>query len=114
MIIALDYDDTFTADPEGWSLFVEMMKQRGHSISFVTFRMEPDNNIHTDSLDILGDAERLKIPVVFTNHRQKRHVFKADVWIDDSPHMIASYPAMTSMLWGCERSNDTEIDPDVA
>lgn len=109
MRIALDYDDTFTADPIGWTLFVEMMKQRGHDITFVTFR-HPDWH---DQTDITTDAERLGIQIVYTKHRQKSHVFKADVWIDDSPQMIVSYSDMVKMQHGCEVNRDMEVDPDV-
>ena len=38
MLIALDYDDTFTRDPEGWLNFAKLMKSRGHEIIGVTMR----------------------------------------------------------------------------
>lgn len=38
MKIALDYDETFTADPELWKPFVAHCKARLHEVKFVTAR----------------------------------------------------------------------------
>lgn len=103
MIIALDYDDTFTADKELWTAFVRNAQAHGHAISFVTFRFE---GRQAGNDDILGDARALGIDVVFTGGRQKAHCFNADIWIDDKPVMIPSATAMQQMLIGCERMGD--------
>jgi hypothetical protein len=105
VIIALDYDDTFTEDREGWGLFVNIMKNRGHDISFVTFR----DPALMDQIDITTDSEQLGIPIVYTYHRQKRHVFKADVWIDDMPEVIVAYEELDKIKRGCELMEDTFV-----
>lgn len=107
MIIALDYDDTFTADKELWTWFVERAKKSGHEVSFVTYRFSYRPKGY-DNADIEEDAKVLGIPVVFTEGKQKSHVFKADIWIDDSPYMIAGYKQMKGMIAGCETQQDTE------
>jgi hypothetical protein len=94
MRIALDYDQTFTVDEFFWRQVVDLAKQRGHSVSFVTFRKEAGNN-----LDIIADAENLKIPIVFCNYKQKASVTEADVWIDDSPRYI---PTADEIKYQCE------------
>lgn len=103
MKIALDYDETFTADPGLWRPFVRNALERGHAVAFVTFRYEG----HGGNEDILADANLLGIPVVFCNGRQKSHCYQADIWIDDMPVLIPSYGVMTMMTRGCEAMGDT-------
>lgn len=84
--ISLDYDKTFTADKQLWINFVNDAKQRGHEVTFVTFRYE---NRGDENKDILQDAKELDIKVVFTNYQPKSTIFKADIWIDDQPELIS-------------------------
>lgn len=107
MIIALDYDDTFTADKELWTWFVDRAKKSGHEVSFVTFRHE-DKPARGNNDDILEDASDLGIPIVFTNGQQKKHHFRPDVWIDDMPILIPTYEELVGMAKGCENSKDVE------
>lgn len=113
LVFALDYDETFTADKFLWTLWVEHAKSRGHSVTFVTFRHGPDNQWRDDNnADITHDAMVLGIPVVYCNHKQKKHVFKADVWIDDMPELIVSYTDMVNLQEGCEVNNDLGYVPE--
>lgn len=41
LTIGLDYDGTFTADPDLWRQFVSDCQRRGHSVICVTARREP-------------------------------------------------------------------------
>lgn len=108
MIIALDYDDTFTADKELWTWFVERAKLSGHEVSIVTRRVGPTGNTHTDNADILADAEELGVEIVFCQHQQKEHHFKADVWIDDAPDFIPDYATVKRSLTFLESTGDTK------
>tara|TARA_R110000868_G_scaffold290020_1_gene550233 strand:+ start:103 stop:348 length:246 start_codon:yes stop_codon:yes gene_type:complete len=76
MFIALDYDRTFTEDPDMWTAFAAMAQARGHIVKIVTMR-RPDETI-TDA----------PVEVIYTSRQAKAHVVKADVWIDDSPQWI--------------------------
>lgn len=76
MFIALDYDRTFTEDPDLWATFAAMAQARGHTVKIVTMR-RPD--------EMITDAP---VEVIYTSRRAKARVIKADVWIDDSPHWI--------------------------
>ena len=76
MLIALDYDKTYTADPALWDDFIQSAQDRGHSVKIVTMRT-PDEAI-TDA----------PVEVVYTSRKAKATVFKADIWIDDSPSWI--------------------------
>lgn len=87
MIIALDYDGTYTEDPDLWISFIDLIKMRRHSVTFVTFR---DDNGNYKNDDIRRDAKRNNIDIVYTAGKQKSDCFKADVWIDDMPILIPS------------------------
>lgn len=91
--IALDYDECFTANRELWTNFVLLAKSLNSNVTFVTFRHETQNN-----KDIIADAKYLDIPILFSNGKQKSSVFKADIWIDDTPITIPSLEAMTDRL----------------
>lgn len=103
MKIALDYDQTFTADRDLWIPFVALAQMRGHEVAFVTFRPPAFGND-----DIEADAKRLGIPVVYSAGRQKSHCHDADVWIDDMPELIPSADMMRGMLAGCDAMGDAK------
>lgn len=42
MNIALDYDGTYTADPDMWLRFVEEAQAAGHKVFIVTMRYESE------------------------------------------------------------------------
>lgn len=103
MIIALDFDETFTEDPTLWTAFVVKAKIRLHTVTFVTYRDSRWGNS-----DIEGEADCLGIDIVYTAGKQKQHCFKADVWIDDSPETIVGFEAMGNMYDGCLTNNDVK------
>jgi hypothetical protein len=81
-IIALDYDDTYTADPELFDQFISAAKDRGHLVVCVTYRHE-----HTPIKRDIG------IEVFYTNGKPKAEHMREvglspDVWIDDWPELI--------------------------
>jgi hypothetical protein len=76
MLIALDYDKTYTAAPCLWDRFIADAIDSGHSVVIVTMRYP------TEEIPDVG------IPVVYTSRSAKSKVVKADIWIDDSPHWI--------------------------
>jgi len=76
MLIALDYDKTYTADPMLWDDFVQLAQTRGHKVKIVTMR-RPDEAVSNVPVD-----------VVYTSRKAKASIVKADIWIDDSPNWI--------------------------
>lgn len=101
MKIALDYDETFTADPKALTNVVKVFQHCGHTVTFVTFRDGRGPN-H----DISADAQELGIDIVFTAGKQKQHVFNADIWIDDEPATIVRFEDLGNMYGGCLTNND--------
>lgn len=86
MIIAIDYDGTYTAAPELWEQFIQLFKTAGHTLICVTGRTE---NIGQPVLDSIGKL----VPVVFAGGLPKREAcrkrgYDVNVWIDDMPEMI--------------------------
>lgn len=89
MNIALDYDNTFTRDPDFWLNFVLLCKNRGHKIYCVTARSQQQAaEVFQELGQYIGED-----CCFFTNMRAKRsYMFKQgisiDVWIDDQPDFI--------------------------
>jgi hypothetical protein len=76
MLIALDYDKTYTADSALWDDFVQLAQDRGHTVKIVTMRT-PQEAI-----------DSVPVEVVYTSRKAKSAVVRADIWIDDSPHWV--------------------------
>lgn len=86
MIIAIDYDNTYTADPDTWDNVIKTLQVAGHTLVCVTGRSE------AMGLPVLNSIGKL-IPVVFAGPEWKRDAalkrgYKVDVWIDDMPEMV--------------------------
>ncbi len=90
MIIALDYDNTFTLDPDFWNEVIHKAQERGHDIRVVTSRW-PEHE--PEVCKVITNT--FTIPVHFACKRAKKQFMeelgiKVDVWIDDSPKSIIS------------------------
>lgn len=88
MIIALDFDGTFTLDPSFWTAFIGVATVMGHEVICVTARPETEEWPDSD-LDALPET----VHVYKTRLRPKRAFMDevgvpVDVWIDDAPEMI--------------------------
>lgn len=75
MRIALDWDGTYTADPEFWDDFARLARARGHEVTIVTGR---------------GPSEAIAhfLPIVYCSRTAKQNHYSADVWIDDIPRWV--------------------------
>lgn len=83
--ISIDFDDTFTTDPELWRAFAALAKKRGHKVICASLRM----NTHEHTAD-LNDAWDNKVEIVLCSHNVKDEVcrqrgHRVDIWIDDMP-----------------------------
>ena len=81
MRIALDYDGTYTADPELWEAFIHNAHAAGHEVVCVTMRYPHEG------------APGIPCRVVFTSRLAKWRAMiergePVDVWIDDQPGYI--------------------------
>lgn len=85
MIFSLDYDGTYTADPELWLNFVKQAQERGHTIVCITMRY-PYENVMDPRLTEL-------VNVVYTSRKAKKQEAKMqgvvpNIWIDDNPDWL--------------------------
>lgn len=77
MLIALDYDGTYTRDPKLWNGFVSSVKSAGHEVVCFTMRT-PFETINMPCL------------VIYTSRKAKAKYavdagFQVDIWIDNDP-----------------------------
>lgn len=89
MIVAIDYDNTYTADPETWNKVIHLFLTTKHTVICVTGR----DNTEAMSSPVMSSVGRL-IPVIFAGTSWKRVAaekagYKVDIWIDDTPESIA-------------------------
>ncbi len=88
MLIALDYDDTYTKDPELWQQFINIAHKKEHTVICAIMRHEFE---HVDMCEILKN----RVKIVFTCRKQKREFLQSlgiypDIWIDDMPEFIVA------------------------
>jgi len=99
MIISLDYDDTYTADPEGWDAFCTLFMTRGHTVICVSARHPDHMQEVKDSLGkVIGENN-----CVGVNKQPKREYMLQqfgiliDVWIDDIPEAIVNVTLLNGL-----------------
>lgn len=82
-VISVDYDDTYTEDPEMFEQIMELMKKRGHIPVIVTARNKEKHPISS------------RFEVFYTNGENKAQFMRnvgleVDIWIDDWPELIGN------------------------
>lgn len=89
MLIALDYDGTYTEDPMLWDMFILNARLTGHKVYCVTMRYKETESADVDKA-LLGKVDRIiytgrkaKKPYVWLNYNES-----PQVWIDDIPEFI--------------------------
>lgn len=92
MHVAIDYDDTYTRDPEAWNQVILILIAAGHTVWCVSLRNE---RVMKEVRDTVG--QYVGEDACFgTNNVSKRSYMYVqegiyiDVWIDDSPEFIAN------------------------
>ncbi len=89
MLIALDYDGTYTRDPAMWDAFIASARSSGHSVICATMRTEEEA---AEVVQNLGG----KVDRIICTSRKAKARYLADlgvtpnVWIDDNPMWIYS------------------------
>jgi len=92
MRIAIDFDETLTADAALWRGFIELCIAGGHTLVCVTARRDTDAN--RDIIAEWMESHGMLMPVYFTglgskvDYMQRRNC-KVDIWIDDDPRKCA-------------------------
>ena len=82
MIIALDYDNTYSLDPNTWNAFISLFQANGHRVIGVTLRSKCPDNSFPVGLEVICCAYKAKRQACLLAGA------KIDVWIDDQPEFI--------------------------
>ena len=92
MKIALDYDKTYTLDPEFWEDFADLLDNYGHECRIVTARHQVKDNI---------DHKVPMYEVIYCDGVAKKFIchhvadWNPDIWIDDKPENINNNGPLT-------------------
>ncbi len=93
MIVAIDYDQTFSADPSTWTAVIRLLRAAGHDVVCVTGR--EDKPFWADNVrEAFAKHGLADLPIVFAGMHWKREAAKAagwdvNIWIDDRPDAVA-------------------------
>lgn len=87
---SLDFDDTFTADPELWSFFVAKAQVLGHRVVCVTARFKTEGNLQELKRALPGGVEILFCGPTPKRKHATNNAIEIDVWIDDYPEAIVT------------------------
>lgn len=90
MLIALDYDETYTRDPVFWNCLIHDAIERGHEVYCVTLRSERQMDEVYETVGYIIGHDHC-IPCNAESKRDtmwNKHGLIVDVWIDDSPEFI--------------------------
>ena len=115
MILGLDYDGCYTADPALWLKFIGMTIANGHIVHVVTMRYESEVKGDCDSADRMDPRLIAAIngQVIPTARQAKRPACAAlgihiDVWIDDNPQAVDQ---SAFEIWGNHLPEGAPHDP---
>ena len=91
LTFGMDWDDTFTAEPELFSEFIRNAEKRGHRVVFITGRRR-DYESEMD-VRITQIAYGLNQTVIWAEMGSKlfaveQRGINVDVWIDDDPRKL--------------------------
>jgi acid phosphatase class B len=87
--IAIDYDDTYTVDPDFWNEVIMSAQRRGHDVVVVTARPDTEET----RCEMRAVFDMWEVVVHFSGDEPKadyarRNGLAVDVWVDDSPGWI--------------------------
>lgn len=96
MNLALDYDETFTVDPDLWKDFVKNAIDRGHKVYLITMRHGIPEGIYATTLmneysEVFEATKGMSFSQIIFTGRKAKKLFCDDiglsinVWIDDNP-----------------------------
>jgi hypothetical protein len=92
MRIAIDFDETLTADADLWRRFLSVAIDLGHHCVCVTARRATDDNL--DTITEWMHSHGIDLPIFFTSLGSKvdymtKRGLRVDIWINDDPRKCA-------------------------
>ncbi|WP_020396618.1 hypothetical protein [Thiolinea disciformis] len=106
MLIAFDFDGTWTADPATFKAIAEQCQQAGHSCVCITQRAKDDDQ------QTLENSIGTVMPILYAAGKPKRtvaqeHGLTVDVWLDNQPETIGA--ATSAFQQGGGQSVDIRV-----
>jgi len=97
LTIAIDFDNTYTADVKMWKSVIEVMQSAGHRVICVSARRNEFSH-RRELTESLPDG----VDVLLSYGTPKRmfaesHGYQVDIWIDDTPEAIPTKEEMQRM-----------------
>lgn len=87
-LIAIDFDDTFTADPTLWSTFIEAAQSRGHKVICITWRRRSFEMTRELEGALPKGVEIHSAYGMPKREYARQNNLSVDIWIDDTPEAI--------------------------
>lgn len=92
MTISIDYDKTFSSDPEMWGKFAKSSAASGNQVVMISRRPDTEQD-RNEIIAALGDYASSFSTVLLVGDQFKDAAAKAaginvDVWVDDSPQFV--------------------------
>lgn len=84
MLIAIDYDGTYTKDPDLWMRFIDDSIRSGHEVICASMRheSEPIDNQLSEKVRVIYTSRKAKVKALIDIN------INPDIWIDDSPYWL--------------------------
>lgn len=100
MVVAIDYDNTWTLDPALWGAFCHLLRGRGHRVILCSQR-PPD---HECSVEVCVAVDGQVDGVVLCSGKSKRQAaaeqgWAVDVWVDDFPVSVEEAMIFNTKNW---------------
>jgi len=86
--IAIDFDETFTADPELWQNFIRDAHARGHRVYCVTCRRDTPENREIVRIPDLPAYRHYFTSLAPKRWFMEQRGIQIDIWIDDQPECV--------------------------
>jgi len=99
LTVAIDYDDTFTADPKAWTAVIKVLAAEGHRVVCVSSRR--DTAEHRQTLRRFLPLAVEKIVLAYDKPKRsaaRLYDLGVDIWIDDRPETIATKEEALSVV----------------
>lgn len=90
MTLSIDFDRTWTQDPNGWASVARFFRDRGHTVLLVTNRSRLR---HHHVFEVQQHCRDHVDAIIFAGEQPKRVAarqagYHVDVWVDDTPESI--------------------------
>jgi hypothetical protein len=89
MIFALDFDGTYTADPELWETWGLHAINKGHTVLCISFRSDHEmEDVKNTIGSVIGSDNCFATNAIHKKEFIEEKGIHVDVWIDDIPETI--------------------------